>query len=134
MYLTFIFIKSIQSILSVFLCHSELLTLPKTVQIAEAVWTQRHSTGSLALEICRAGIRRGQTLDHHHLVRLGILEPNKLDVVLFGHYMWYLHANIVSRYGHLGQMFRWIAVAVWLIDFLVELALVRARLCAIHME
>ena len=128
MYLTFIFIKSIQSILSVFLCHSELLTLPKTVQIAEAVWTQRHSTGGLALEIRRAGIRRGQTLDHHHLVRLGILEPNKLDVVLLGHYMRYLHADIVSSYGDLGQMLGRISVAVWLIDFLVELALLRGEI------
>ena len=100
------------------------------MQIAEAIRAQRHSTGSLALESRRAGIRRGQTLDDHNLVRLGILEPNELDVVLFGHYMRYLHADVVSRYGHLGQMLGRIAVAVRLIDFLVELTLLRARLCA----
>ena len=100
------------------------------MQIAEAVRAQRHSTGSLALESRRARIRRGQTLDHHHLVRLGILEPYELDVVLLGHDVRYLHADVVSRYSDLGQMFGRISVAVRLVDFLVELALLRARMCA----
>lgn len=110
--------------------HRELLSLPKSVQIAEAIRAQRHPTGSLALESWRAGIRRGQALDHHNLVRLGILEPYELDVVLLGHYVRYLDADVVARYGHLGQMLGRVAVAIWLIDFLVELTLSRARLCA----
>lgn len=102
------------------------------MQIAEAVRAQRHSTGSLALEIRRTGLRRGQTLDDHHLVCLGILEPNELDVVLLGHYVRYLHIDVVSRYGHLGQMLGRIAVAVRLIYFLGDLALSQARLFCIH--
>ena len=113
--------------------HSELLTLPQTMQIAKAVRAQSHSTGGLAFEIRRTGLRRGQTLDDHNLVRLGILEPNELDVVLFGHYMRYLHADIVSSYGDLGQMLGRISVAVWLIDFLVELALLRGEIVCTYM-
>ena len=114
--------------------HSKLLTLPKTMQIAEAVRAQRHSTGGLALEIRRTGLRRGQTLDDHHLVRLGILEPNELDVMLLGHDVRYLHIDVISSYGHLGQMLGRIAVAIRLINFLGDLALSQVRLCAcMHM-
>ena len=100
------------------------------MQIAKAVRAQSHSTGGLAFEIRRTGLRRGQTLDDHHLVRLGILEPNELDVMLLGHYVRYLHINVVPRYGHLGQMLGRIAVAIWLVNFLGDLTLFRARLCA----
>ena len=100
------------------------------MQITEAVRAQRHSTGGLALEIRRTRLCRRQTLDDHHLIRLGILEPNELDVVLLGHDVRYLHIDVVSRYGHLGQMLGRIAVAVRLIYFLGDLALSRARLFA----
>ena len=98
--------------------HGKLLSLPKTVQIAEAVRTQLDSAGGLALERRRAGIRRGQALDDHHLVRLGVLEPDELDVVLLGHDVRYLDANVVPGYSHLGQMLGRVAVDIRFIDWL----------------
>ena len=97
------------------------------MQIAEAVRTQLDSAGGLALERRRAGIRRGQALDDHHLVRLGVLEPDELDVVLLGHNVRYLDANVVSGYGHLGQMLGRITIDIRLINWL-EVALSRPNL------
>ena len=65
------------------LCHRESLSLPKTMQIAEAVRAQLDATGGFALESRRAGIGRRQTLDNYHLVRLGILKPAASPSVSF---------------------------------------------------
>ena len=75
-------ILPIESVNSRSSCHRKLLSLPKTMQIAEAVRAQLDATGGFALESRRTGIGRRQTLDNHHLVRLGILEPAALHSIL----------------------------------------------------